>query len=164
MSRVERIGDCTLYLGDCLKILPMLGTLDAVITDPPYGIGFCHNGQDVKGIGGGRYKTRFGGVKITGDDMPFDPSWILNLGVPSILFGANHYADRLPSSAFWIVWDKREADSTLSFADCEMAWTNLKGNCRIFRHLWNGMMKASEHGVSRVHPTQKPINCLNLFR
>jgi site-specific DNA-methyltransferase (adenine-specific) len=36
MSRIETIGDATLYLGDCLEILPTLGKVDAVITDPPY--------------------------------------------------------------------------------------------------------------------------------
>ncbi len=38
-NRVETIGDATLYLGDCLEILPTLGKVDAVVTDPPYGIG-----------------------------------------------------------------------------------------------------------------------------
>ena len=37
MGRIEKIGDCTLYHGDCLEILPTLGRVDAVITDPPYG-------------------------------------------------------------------------------------------------------------------------------
>jgi len=36
--RVEQIGDATLYLGDCLEVLPSLGKVDAVVTDPPYGI------------------------------------------------------------------------------------------------------------------------------
>ena len=38
--RVEHIGDATLYLGDCREILPTLGKVDAVVTDPPYGVGF----------------------------------------------------------------------------------------------------------------------------
>lgn len=37
--RVETIGDCTLILGDCLEVLPTLGKVDAVVTDPPYGNG-----------------------------------------------------------------------------------------------------------------------------
>jgi DNA modification methylase len=41
--RTEVIGECTLYLGDCLDILPHLGPVDAVITDPPYGIGFPYS-------------------------------------------------------------------------------------------------------------------------
>lgn len=162
------IGDATLHLGDCMDVLPTLGKVDCIITDPPYGISFSHSGHDVKGIGGGKYKTAFGGVKILGDDMPFDPSALLALNVPSILFGGNHYADKLPPSPYWLIWDKREAESTLSFADCEMAWTNLAGNARIFRHYWNGMLKASERGIPRVHPTQKPIElmkwCIEKFK
>lgn len=47
MSRVEVIGNATLYLGDCLEILPTLGPVDAVVTDPPYGVmlGEVSNGQ-----------------------------------------------------------------------------------------------------------------------
>ena len=37
-ERIEQIGDATLYLGDCLEILPTLGKVDAVVTDPPYGV------------------------------------------------------------------------------------------------------------------------------
>ena len=36
--KVEHIGDATLHLGDCMEILPTLGKVDAVVTDPPYGI------------------------------------------------------------------------------------------------------------------------------
>ena len=36
MTRIEIIGDCTLYLGDCLEVMPTLGKVDAVVTDPPY--------------------------------------------------------------------------------------------------------------------------------
>lgn len=42
-TRVETIGDCTLYLGDCLEILPTLGKVDAVVTDPPYGVGIGYS-------------------------------------------------------------------------------------------------------------------------
>lgn len=155
-ERKEVIGNATLYLGDCLEILPTLEKVDAVITDPPYGIGFSHHGQNVRGIGNGKYKTAFADVKIAGDDKPFDPSpWIGFERV--ILWGANHFASRLQDTDKWLIWDKREAESTLSFADCEMAWTNLPGQARMFRHYWNGMLKASERGEARVHPTQKPI-------
>lgn len=150
------IGDARLYLGDCLEILPTLPKVDAVVTDPPYGIAFSHHGQNVRGIGNGKYKTVFSGVRVIGDDSPFDPSpWLQFPKV--ILWGANHYASRLPDVDKWLIWDKREAESSLSFADCEIAWTNLPGQARIFRHYWNGMLKASERGQARVHPTQKPI-------
>jgi DNA modification methylase len=46
MSDTVNIGDATLYLGDCLEILPTLGPVDAVVTDPPYGIGFKYESHD----------------------------------------------------------------------------------------------------------------------
>jgi site-specific DNA-methyltransferase (adenine-specific) len=147
------IGDATLYCGDCRDVLPTTrGVVDAVVSDPPYGIGFVHSGK------GGclARSTSFGGVAIAGDDRPFDPTpW---LDFPTVvLFGANHFADKLPASSNWLVWDKRDGVCSNDQADCEMAWTNLSGPARLTRHLWNGMLKASERGISRVHPTQKPV-------
>lgn len=150
------IGNATLYCGDCRDILPMLDRVDAVITDPPYGIGFAH-GAGGDGIGGGKYVSAFNGVPVIGDDKPFDPSHLLALNCPTILWGANHYADRLPSSPRWLIWDKRVGLTTNDFADCEIAWCNVKGVARVFRHYWNGMMRDSERGTPRQHPTQKPI-------
>jgi hypothetical protein len=71
-----------------------------------------------------------------------------------VWWGGNYYTDILPPSPGWIVWDK---DNTGNFADCELAWTNQDRAARIFEHRWNGMLKASEQGQRRVHPTQKPI-------
>lgn len=48
MTRIEIIGDCTLYLGDCLEILPTLGKFDVVVTDPPYGMSFQSNHRAVR--------------------------------------------------------------------------------------------------------------------
>lgn len=69
-------------------------------------------------------------------------------------WGANYYSNYLPPSSCWIVWDKENSGD---FADCELAWTDQKSAVRIFRHMWNGCLKASEHGEKRVHPTQKPV-------
>jgi site-specific DNA-methyltransferase (adenine-specific)/modification methylase len=155
MNRIEHIAEgVTLYLGDCREILPTLGKPQdfALVSDPPYGIGFVHSGK------GGKLarSTQFGGVAIEGDDEPFDPSPFL--GFPRVaLFGANHFADKLPPSAHWLVWDKRDGVCSNDQADCEMAWTNLSAPARLTRHLWNGMLKASERGEIRVHPTQKPV-------
>lgn len=77
------------------------------------------------------------------------------LAIPVLIFwGGNHYANALPPSSCWIVWDK---ENTGDFADAELAWTNQPSAVRIFKHMWNGMVKASEHGQRRVHPTQKPV-------
>ena len=74
-----------------------------------------------------------------------------------VLWGANHYASRLPDASCWLTWDKRDGVCSNDQADCEHAWTNLGGPARVIRHLWNGMLKASERGEVRVHPTQKPV-------
>lgn len=157
--RVEYIGDATLYLGDALEIMPELVGIGAVLADPPYGNGYIHGGgRTVKGIGKGKYGSNFAGVKIFGNDQPFDTGPILALGLPTILWGANHFCGKLPGSKKWIVWDKRaKSCHSNSFSDCEIAWTNLPGVARMFRHHWDGMCKASETGIKRQHPTQKPI-------
>lgn len=163
MSEPVIIGDAELWLGNCLEILlsqqaPTSGIVFAVVTDPPYGIAFSHGGNDRSGIGLGRYATKFAHVPVIGDALPFDPSPWLSLGVPVVMWGGNHFASRLPDSPSWLIWDKRAASGhTNDFADCELAWTNTGKVARVFRHQWDGMMKASERGVERQHPTQKPV-------
>ena len=156
MSAIKKevtIGNCRLILGDCLEVMPLLGEVDAVVTDPPYGIGFSHGG------GGGKLarSTRLDHMPIIGDEKPFDPSALWALGLPLILWGGNHFADKLPASQSWLTWDKRCADYSNDQADCEMAWTNLGFPARMFRHVWNGMLRGSESKTPRVHPTQKPV-------
>jgi site-specific DNA-methyltransferase (adenine-specific) len=140
-----------LRLGDCLEILPGLQGVGAIVADPPYGMGKYN-----------RYGSRNNLIEaqpytpIVGDDKPFDPSPFL--GFPKvILFGANWYHNRLPNCAGWIIWDKRDGMTSNNFGDCEMAWVKGEVATRVFRHRWNGMIKASEQDQKRVHPTQKPI-------
>jgi site-specific DNA-methyltransferase (adenine-specific)/modification methylase len=160
--RTETIGDATLYLGDCREILPTLGPVDAVVTDPPYGVR-----ERTKRASAGRGKPKAGWFigsrdwpEIVGDDEPFDPTpWLAYPKV--VLFGANHFCSRLPDAAMWIVWDKREETAPDDNADCEIAWTNLRGPARIHRQLWRGICRRGEENVSsggeRLHPTQKPV-------
>jgi site-specific DNA-methyltransferase (adenine-specific) len=153
VSRVERIGDAELWLGDCREIAPSL-TADAVISDPPYGIN--HKVERTLKSGGrwhrGNYKSR-----IAGDIGPFDPApWVLQ---KAVLWGANHYADKLPTSGGWFVWDKRDRGMharDFIASDCELAWTNIGASVRIFSHLWAGLCRDSEVGEFH-HPTQKPV-------
>lgn len=143
------IGDCRLILGDCREILPTLGYVDAIISDPPYGISY----KSPSGHG----KTARGDYPIIhGDDQPFDPKPFLGYS-QVVLFGANHFADKLPPSAKWLVWDKRDGMAPNNNSDCELAWVKSGGSARLIRHMWNGMLKASEKEDQRVHPTQKPI-------
>ena len=146
-----QIEDATLYLGDCLEILPTLPRVDAVITDPPYGIAHPCNFAE-RGRGNLARCNDYSDVHQ--DDRPFDPHHLLALGVPTALWGGNYFSDKLPPSSGWLVWDKERPDG-LDQATCELAWTNYVKGARRFRHLWNGMMKASEKGES-YHPTQKP--------
>lgn len=71
-----------------------------------------------------------------------------------VWWGANYYANALPPSSCWIVWDK---ETNGNFADAELAWCSDDSAVRIFKHMWNGMLKDSEHGQKRVHPSQKPV-------
>jgi DNA modification methylase len=154
--RKEIIGDATLYLGDCREILPTLERVDAVITDPPYGIGeSSKNHQSRNRVKGGKsiVSTDYG--RSEWDATP--PSaellaGVISAGATAILWGGNYFG--LPPASKWLVWDKVNSGD---FADCELAWTNLPGAVRMVRHMWNGMLRDSERGTPRVHPTQKPI-------
>jgi site-specific DNA-methyltransferase (adenine-specific) len=150
-----------LYLGDCREILPALGPIDAIVTDPPYGISYK------KGSGGkGKHNVR-NIEAIEGDAAPFDPAPFLGFD-DVILWGGNHYASRLPHGR-WLAWDKLAGMSAFdSFSDVEFAWVKGRGKDRIFSHLWKGICKDSEKGgKERWHPTQKPIElmrwCLELL-
>ena len=145
----------TIYHGDCRDVLPCLAERPAlVLTDPPYGV----RERTERNANGRSNATRsIDWLPVAGDGEPFNPSDILSLQVPSILWGANHFADRLPPSPSWLTWDKRDGTAPDDNADCEFAWTNLGGPARLYRHLWRGMIKASEREQVRVHPTQKPV-------
>ena len=144
-----------LRLGDCLEILPTLaaGSVDAVVTDPPYGVNF--QSGDVPFSRRNSY-MRHVRVKIYGDDKPFDPSPFLNYPVV-VLFGANNYADKLPASRNWIFWHKRPGMKRNDFGDGEIIWTNQDRNIRYFQHMWNGVLRESQSGEEHYHPTEKPI-------
>lgn len=167
MARVEKIGDATLMLGDCLEILPRLGKVDAVVTDPPYGIGFGHgrsrkNRKSALAWGAGSASEDRGWSDIVGDDKPFDPSPFLAFS-QVVLFGANHFSEHLPSAACWLIWDKRDGSVSDYHSDCEMAWTNLQGPARLYRHLWRGVVRAGEDNCAispKWHPSQKPIELM----
>lgn len=153
-KRVEYIGrDCVLLLGDCREILPALGKVDAVVTDPPYGIGESNERNLTRGVLAaprdyGHYEW---------DKQPADPAIIMaarEASAHQIIFGGNYF--ELPPAKCWLVWDKLNGDN--DFADCELAWTNLDKAVRRLQWRWNGMIRA-EKG-DRVHPTQKPVGVM----
>ena len=160
MSNPVIIGNAKLWLGDCRDILPTLPKVDAVITDPPYGIGESAGKAKTRtgpgGIGGGKYVKDYGDDNW--DDQPIPDDLIQmarEAGRWSVIFGGNYYA--MPPAKCWLVWDKENGDS--DFADCELAWTNLPKAVRRIRYMWNGMLRAN--GEARGdHPTQKPIGVM----
>ena len=144
-----------LHLGDCLDILSTLeaGSVDAVVTDPPYGIAYDASHE--------KYKNGISRDAADWDIDPFDPSPILALGKPTIMWGGNCFALRLPDHAGWLCWVKTmRNDADIRQADMELAWTNCIRRPRTFRHLWVGAYRDSENGIRNVHPTQKPIRLM----
>ena len=150
--RIETIGDAKLYLGDCREILPTLPRVDAVVTDPPYGIGET-NARNLSRARGGR-ATDYGHFKWDASTQPEQLQTAIERASHAIVFGGNYYA--LPPSSCWLVWDKL---NTGDFADCELAWTNLPKAVRRIRCLWNGRIKAPGE-VRGDHPTQKPVRVM----
>jgi site-specific DNA-methyltransferase (adenine-specific) len=153
-----------LIRGDCLSILPQIKA-DIIITDPPYGVNLdTYN----KSRGRGCKCQASDYPSIVGDNEPFDPSHLLGYN-RVVLFGANYYADKLPPSSGWVVWDKLNGLTSKrdwgfnDNADCEMIWTNVNEPCRLVRHRWMGMLKDSERRERRVHPTQKPVELMRLL-
>ena len=146
-----QIGDATLYLGDCMDILPTLDKVYAVITDPPYGIGF--KSSQPKAIDYGL---------IYGDAEPFDPSPLL-LFENLVLWGGNNFANKLPIGG-WFVWDKRvsEAADKMMGSPFELAWVSNKKKYKIARIQHGGAKNADAlngdvANAARFHPTPKPV-------
>ena len=174
LGDIWTLGNHRLMCGDSTSVdavdkLVNGKVVDCVYTDPPYGINIVRKNK----VGG---DGAFGGKKNEKKDKsnvisssnfaPVANDDSINVAVEAIqviqtleakveiIWGGNYYAQSLPNSSCWIVWDKKNSGN---FADCELAWTNQKTAVRKFEHMWNGMVKASEHGQKRVHPTQKPI-------
>ena len=157
-ERVQ-IGDATLYLADCMDVLPTLGKVDAVITDPPYGIGETGKNSRQKAPGLSRLGTRTRIVNyepMNWDDATPDEQTIAMIraaGKWQALFGGNYFG--LPASSCWLVWDKL---NTGDFADCELVWTNWPIAVRRIQWRWNGMIRQGNE--ERFHPTQKPLEVM----
>jgi DNA modification methylase len=145
----------TIYHGECREILATLDRADLVLTDPPYGVG--ENAHRVASRTKLAKTTDYGSFDWDGEPASEDEmSATLAAGKLAIVWGGNYF--QVPPSRGWLVWDKQNSGN---FADCELAWTNLKTSVRIFRFLWNGMIRAGEQrGVPRVHPTQKPVELM----
>lgn len=151
--RKEVIGECELYLGDCREILPLLPKVDAVVTDPPYGIG----------EGGGRKHRKSSNAKVQ-IKLGWDRTRacgsiidrLLSCSDEQIIWGGNYYADLLPPKMGWLYWQKLIGGD---FSDGELAWTN---HDRALKEITYRKTNAE-----MLHPTQKPVRvmrwCLELL-
>jgi DNA modification methylase len=137
--------------------------IDMVYTDPPYGINEKGDRSNRGGLGKGDLAKAKKYDDFIDDSIEYAvQAFEIVSGLEikrQVWWGANYYAHHVPQSNNWFVWDKRvEEKQHDTQSDCELAWVKSEfSSIRIFRHLWKGMMKASENGQGRVHPTQKPI-------
>jgi site-specific DNA-methyltransferase (adenine-specific) len=165
---IYKIGNHTLMCGDSTKkedVNKLLdgNKIDIVFTDPPYGIdeetNRIKNRSTYKKSGLAKqtkYNKIIGDTTIETAEKCYE---ILDKLCDIIIYWGGNYYNLKPSSC-WLVWDKRvEEKQKNNNSDCELAYIKhkTKKSVRIFRHLWKGMIKDSEHGEHRVHPTQKPI-------
>jgi DNA modification methylase len=147
--REEIIGDCRLILGDCRDILPTLGPVDCVITDPPYGIG-----MDGGNVG---YKGANNFEKLGWDGAAIDAALVKAVseaGQQYIIWGGNYFD--LPPARCYLVWDKGAGFRGRTYAESELALTNLDANARTFTY--DPLARGDYRG--KVHPTQKPVQLM----
>jgi site-specific DNA-methyltransferase (adenine-specific)/modification methylase len=139
--------------------MPALGEVDAVVTDPPYGIGEARKNN--------ASRSKIAQSKDYGssswDNIPASAEHIAAIRFCSksqIIFGGNYFEGLGPTSC-WLIWDKQNGAN--DFADCEMAWTNLPKAVRRLYWRWHGMIRKGND--IREHPTQKPVGvmewCIN---
>ncbi len=161
-------GDSTIESNVRALLGDRFGDVGMVWADPPYGINavskdggsatslkpYAFGGVNGKGkpIAKNKYAPIIG--DSSGETAKKSFTVASNFDAIQIWWGANNYTDVLPPSTCWVVWNK---ETNGNLADAELAWCNDKSAVRVFTHTWNGMIKASEHGEKRVHPTQKPV-------
>ena len=146
-------GDATIV--DAVQKLTEAAQIDMVFTDPPYGIKHSGNGIDSQAAKGGDFGEILGDQDVTAAVDVFNLCVSMWPEARLIFWGANYYANALPNGHGWLVWDKQREGEV--FSGAELAFVNGGIRVDVFRHQWHGMIKASEHGQARVHPTQKPI-------
>ena len=143
--------------GDCIDIMKEIES-DLILTDPPYGIGETNEKNKsreklAKAKDYGHYTWDLKKVRKEYFDT------MLRISKNQIIFGGNYYANWLPPSSCWIVWDKDNFGS--DFADCELVWTSFKSAVRKIKYRWIGMLQGNmKQKEQRFHPTQKPLPVL----
>lgn len=160
MIKIENIKN-KIFCAEASKLLALLSDkcIDLALIDPPYGIDYT--GQLKRKLGGKRLSVTkynwndYGAAESEWDKERTSPEIIkefLRVGKNSIIWGGNYFADVLPASQGWLVWNKHQRKFTL--ADGELAWTSYDKALRIFDYS-RSQFKADEK--KRIHATQKPL-------
>ncbi len=147
MSNPVIIGNATLYLGDCREVMQTIDGADALVTDPPYGLGDRLTANDANGEWGLCTPDALSWDRAT---CPHEVGLAMRLCHDHIIWGGNYYA--LPIARCWLLWDKMQEHSG---AHAEMAWTNLDKPVRTFRYA-----RAQLASEGKQHPTQKPLRLM----
>lgn len=145
---------CTIYNADCRKVLPWMDRFDLLLTDPPYGINYGKlmkgKGDGNGGLDGNRWKHYEDFDWDENRPEPYVIQMLLSVADVSIIWGGNYFADCLPPSMGWLVWNK--CQRAFSLADFEMAWTSQRVAARAF-----DLSRPEALKDGRRHPTQKPV-------
>lgn len=144
------IGDAKLALGDCREILPTLGNVDAVVTDPPFGVG---NFVQVTGRLTGRGSNK--GAPVEWNDAPPPPEFFVQLQRISkhrIIWGANFF-NCFEDRGGAIVWIKRQFMPNFSKADIASCTGFQK--TEIVEIPWTDFTVAQK--AESDHPCERPI-------
>ena len=155
--------DVKLMCGDCLDVMKGMddNSIDAVITDPPYGIGMDNISKRTKPSRPNSYtiypdfryhKSDWDKKRI--DKVYFDE--IFRVSQKQIIFGANYYSSYMPLGFGWIFWDKINGDNNC-FSDGEFVFASKGVQSRRFVcSAFDGL----HGGKDREHPTQKPTKLM----
>lgn len=164
MAEKVTIGNAELWHGDCREVLPMLPKKAAIVSDPPYGMSWVQispsSGKHLSEGGGrtGGKNSKHYGESIANDSEEFDPSNLLEWS-HVILWGSNHYSDRLPGGAA-LVWIKKAESCWGAFlSDAELAWAKPGVGVYCFRDYSTG--QADARRGFRMHPNQKPVSLMS---
>jgi len=166
VSRVENIGDATLYEGDCLEILPTLGKVDAIVTDPPYG---THD------LGGGYGRRQLHSEDgRSGRTIPNDSDLSVFTAALSVLpnltgyllafYGARRTVEFVSAIAGWeyvgeIIWDKKQMGLGYTIRYSHESIAVLKrGDAERPSFAIDSVIEY--HQQEKLHPHQKPTALL----